>query len=244
MGRGDLTIRVRDLHVDYELFENRRAALRDRFATGTGSGRSYVHAVRGVSFDVYEGDAVGVVGTNGSGKSTMLATVAGMIPPTSGEILVAEEPKLLGVGATLMPAATGSRNIRLGCLALGMTAEELEKVADDIAAFTELGEALDRPLRTYSSGMRARLHFAIATAVKPRILFIDEALAVGDRHFRRKARERLEGIVSRAGSMMLVTHSTNEIREQCNRALWIEQGELRADGTVDDVLEEYEAYAT
>lgn len=236
-----LTIRVRDLYLDYEVYEDRRAALRQRLVTGKGTGRSLVHALRGISFDVYEGDAVGVVGSNGSGKSTLLAALAGLLPPTSGEILTADEPKLLGVGATLLPGASGYRNIRLGCLALGMSASEVDERIDEIVAFTELGEAIQRPLRTYSSGMRARLHFAIATAVQPRILLIDEALAVGDKDFREKSAKRINELLANAGTLMLVSHSQPEIRNLCNRALWIEQGQLRADGSVDEVLDAYNA---
>jgi teichoic acid transport system ATP-binding protein len=237
-----LTIRVRDLRVDYEVFEQRRAALRERLVTGKGSGRSLVRALRGVSFDAYEGDAIGVIGTNGSGKSTLLATIAGLLTPSRGEVLVAEEPKLLGVGATLLPTASGLRNIRLGCLALGMSAQEVDERIDDIVDFTELGEAIDRPLRTYSSGMRARLHFAIATSVSPRILLIDEALAVGDRMFRKKSTERIEELLENAGTLMLVSHALSEVTRQCNRALWIEKGVLRADGDVDDIVGQYNAY--
>jgi teichoic acid transport system ATP-binding protein len=237
-----LTITVRDLRVDYEVFEQRRAALRERLVTGKGSGRSLVRALKGVSFDTFQGDAVGVIGTNGSGKSTLLATIAGLLTPATGSVLVAEEPKLLGVGATLLPSASGLRNIRLGCLALGMSAQEVDDRVEDIVDFTELGEAIHRPLRTYSSGMRARLHFAIATSVSPRILLIDEALAVGDRMFRKKSTERIQELLDNAGTLMLVSHSLGEVSRQCNRALWIEKGELRADGDVDDVIAQYSAY--
>ena len=113
-----LTLRVTDLVLDYEIHEDRRAALRQRFVTRKGTGRSLVHALKGVSFDASEGDTIGIVGSNGSGKSTLLAAIAGMLPPTSGEILAVDEPRLLGVGATLLPAATGFRNIRLGFMAL------------------------------------------------------------------------------------------------------------------------------
>ncbi len=236
-----LSIRVRDLVLDYEVYADRRAALRQRLVTGTGTGRSLVHALRGISFDVYEGESVGVVGSNGSGKSTLLAALAGLLPPTSGEILASAEPKLLGVGATLLPSASGYRNIRLGCLALGLSASEVDERIDEIVAFTELGEAIQRPLRTYSSGMRARLHFAIATAVQPRILLIDEALAVGDKDFREKSNKRINELLANAGTLMLVSHSQGEIRNLCERALWIEQGQLRADGSVDEVLEAYNA---
>ena len=239
----ELSIRVRDLHVDYELFENRRAALRQRVATRTGTGRSYVHAVRGVSFDIFEGDAVGVIGSNGSGKSTLLSAIAGLLPITSGEVLVSDEPKLLGVGATLMPAATGYRNIRLGCMALGMSAAEVDERVDDIVEFTQLGEAINRPLRTYSSGMRARLHFAIATSVHPQILMIDEALAVGDRAFRKRSNQRIQAMLAEAGTLLLVTHSLGEIARQCTRVLWIEQGELRADGDPQETIDAYRSFS-
>ncbi len=234
-----LTIRVTDLVLDYEIYEDRRAALRQRLVTKTGTGRSLVNALKGVSFDASEGHSIGVIGSNGSGKSTLLAAVAGLLPPTSGEILVAEEPKLLGVGATLMPGVTGYRNIRLGCMALGMPAGEVDEQIQSIVEFTDLGEAIYRPLRTYSSGMRARLHFAIATSVEPRILLIDEALSVGDKAFRAKSAARIEEIVSRAGTLMLVSHSMDEIKRMCDRVLWIEKGELVADGPTDDVLAEY-----
>ena len=238
-----LSIRVRDLHVEYEVFTERRAGLRQRIVTGKGSGRRVVHALKGVSFDVRKGDSVGVIGSNGSGKSTALLALAGLLPPTSGEILVAAEPKLLGVGAALIAGATGLRNIRLGCLALGMSAEELDERIEEIVGFTELGEAIDRPLKTYSSGMRARLHFAISTAVQPEILLIDEALAVGDRVFRQKSRERIENMLANAGTLMLVSHSMDTIRQMCRRALWLDQGRLRMDGPVDEVIEAYSAFA-
>lgn len=238
-----LSIRVEDLYLDYEIFEDRRAALRQRLVSREGTGRRVVPALRGLSFDVYDGESVGVIGSNGSGKSTLLAAIAGLIHPTRGEILVSEEPKLLGVGASLLPAATGWRNIRIGCIALGLTTEEVEERLPEIAEFTGLGEALDRPLRTYSSGMRGRLHFAIATAVSPKILLVDEALAVGDFRFRKKSRARIQSIVDNAGTFMMVSHSLNEIADQCPRVLWIEDGVLQGDGPADDVIAEYEAFA-
>jgi teichoic acid transport system ATP-binding protein len=238
-----LSIRVRDLYLDYEIFEDRRAALRKRLVEHTGTGRSVVSALKGVTFDVYDGESVGIIGSNGSGKTTLLAAIAGLIYPTSGEILVSEEPRLLGVGVTLIPTASGWRNIRIGCLALGMSLDELEEKILEIADFTELGEALDRPLRTYSSGMRGRLHFAIATSFRPKILLIDEALAVGDFKFKKKSKKRIEEIVGDAGTFLLVSHSLEEVADQCPRVLWIEEGHLRADGPAEDVIAKYEAYA-
>jgi teichoic acid transport system ATP-binding protein len=147
----------------------------------------------------------------------------------------------MGVGATLLPNATGRRNIRLGCLALGMSSAQVDDRIDDIIEFTELGEAIDRPLSTYSSGMRARLHFAIATSVVPKILLIDEALSTGDRHFRTKAAARIDQLLAGAGTLLLVSHSLDELAARCERGLWIEQGVLRMDGPIEDVLERYKA---
>ena len=162
---GDVVIKVVDLHVEYELFEDRRAALRQRLFAREGTGHSVIHAVKGVTFSVRQGESVGVLGANGSGKSTLLAAFAGLLPTTSGEILVSDEPKLLGIGAALIPNATGRRNAKLGSLALGVSLDDLDDHVEEVIAVSELGDAIDRPMRTYSSGMRARLHFAIATAV-------------------------------------------------------------------------------
>lgn len=239
--QSQLTIKVTDLVLDYVVHEDRRAALRQRVVTRRGTGKSVIRALNGVSFEASEGETIGLIGPNGSGKSTLLGAIAGMLPPTSGEVLVAEEPKLLGVGATLIPAATGRRNIRIGCMALGMTAAEIDEQLDEIIDFTGLGDAINRPLRTYSSGMRARLHFAIATAVNPRILLIDEALAVGDRAFRAKSKQRINEIIAAAGTLMFVSHSLGEVRRLCRRAIWLEKGLVVADGTADEVIDAYDS---
>ena len=237
----ELSVRVTDLHIEFEVFSDRRAGLRQRLATKEGSGRRVIEAVNGVSFETHRGEAIGVIGSNGSGKSTLLSALAGLIKPTSGEILVSCEPKLLGVGAVLLNGATGIRNIRLGCLALGMSSDELDDRVAEIVEFTGLGEAIDRPLKTYSAGMRARLHFAISTAVQPEILLIDEALSVGDKEFRKKSRAKIESLLANAGTLFLVSHSTNEIQRLCTRGLWLEKGKILADGPVGDVVAEYGA---
>lgn len=235
-----VAVRVRDLHVHFELLDDRRDALRRKFVRRpAGPARLEVRAVQGVSFDLYEGDAVGVIGSNGSGKSTLMSAIAGLLPPTSGEILTTSEPKLLGVGAALLPAATGHRNIRIGLLALGATPSEVEQLTPSIVEFTELGSALDRPLRTYSSGMRARLLFGISTSIRPKILLVDEALAVGDRQFKDKSRMRIEEMLAQSGTLVLVSHNMREIRAICNRVIWLDQGQIVADGPVDVVLDAY-----
>ena len=235
----ELSVRVTDLHIEFEVFSDRRAGLRQRLATKEGSGRRVIEAVNGVSFETRRGEAIGVIGSNGSGKSTLLSALAGLIKPTSGEILVSSEPKLLGVGAVLLNGATGIRNIRLGCLALGMSSEELDDRVAEIVEFTGLGEAIDRPLKTYSAGMRARLHFAISTAVQPEILLVDEALSVGDKEFRKKSRAKIESLLANAGTLFLVSHSTKQIERLCTRGLWLEKGKILADGPIADVIAQY-----
>ena len=235
----ELSVQVTDLHIEFEVFSDRRAGLRQRLATKEGSGRRVIEAVNGVSFETRRGEAIGVIGSNGSGKSTLLSALAGLIKPTSGEILVSCEPKLLGVGAVLLNGATGIRNIRLGCLALGMSSDELDDRVAEIVEFTGLGEAIDRPLKTYSAGMRARLHFAISTAVQPEILLVDEALSVGDKEFRKKSRAKIESLLANAGTLFLVSHSTKQIERLCTRGLWLENGKLLGDGPIADVIAQY-----
>lgn len=242
-GTAPVTVAVDGLHVKYKVYADRHLTLRRLVAQRFG-GRdaTIVHAVRGVSIVVHEGEAVGIVGANGSGKSTLLAAVAGLLPPSEGRVLVSSQPTLLGVNAALKPELSGRRNIVIGALAMGLTMTEVDAELEAVTEYTELDDsALNRPLRTYSSGMRARLAFAVATLRTPDILLIDEALAVGDRYFRAKSLERIREMQADAGTILMVTHNLNEIRSTCSRAIWIDQGEVHADGPVEDVLAAYEA---
>ena len=234
-----LAIACRGVEVSY-VVRGHRPGLRDKMR-GAGSRPRVIHAVRGVDFDIFEGESVGIVGPNGSGKSTLLRTVAGLLPATGGDVFVRSLPALLGVNAVLRPLMTGRRNVQIGLLAQGLRHEEVDLLMDDVVAFAELDDFIDLPMNTYSSGMRARLHFAIATAIAPEILLIDEALAVGDRHFREKSARRLDEHRSEAGTMLLVSHNLGEIRRSCQRTIWIEQGVIREDGPTEDVLRDYES---
>ena len=187
------------------------------------------------------GEAVGIIGANGSGKSTLLRAIAGLQSLESGSIRVRGEVGLLGVGAALKPKVSGYRNVFLGGLAMGLSRDEIDSRMEEIVEFSGLGDAMARPMNTYSSGMRARLAFSIATLRTPDILLIDEALAVGDKNFREKSLQRIREIQAAAGTVIMVTHNLNEIRETCSRAIWLEEGALQADGPADDVLEQYEA---
>lgn len=239
----DLTLRARDLNVSYRVYEDRRPRLREVVA-GRGHRPTYreIHAVRDLSIDAYEGEAIGVIGHNGSGKSTLLRTLAGLLPPASGEVFAVEQPMLMGVSAALRPAASGRRNIMLGGLALGLSSEEVEASVPEVIEFTGLHDFIDLPTRTYSSGMRARLYFAIGTMIRPRILLIDEALAVGDEEFRERSKERVEELLGGAGTVFLISHSRTAISTICNRCVWLHGGRLRADGDPEDILDQYHRY--
>ena len=222
------------------------------YAKGTGGGGwrtrarrgvREVHAVKDVSFVANHGESIGIIGRNGSGKSTLLRAVAGLVPPTSGEVWADGTPSLLGVNAVLVKQLSGARNIYLGAQALGLAKAEVDALFDEIVDFSGIGEAIHLPMSTYSSGMAARLRFAISTAAVPSVLVIDEALATGDAHFRARSQERIEQLRGRAGTVFLVSHSAATIKTMCDRALWLDQGTLLMDGPVDEVVDAYSAAA-
>jgi teichoic acid transport system ATP-binding protein len=233
---------VDDVHVTYRVYEDRKPTLRKLVARGLQQ-REFreVEAVRGVSFTSYAGEVVGVIGRNGSGKSTLLRVMAGLMPATAGAVYARTEPVLLGVGAVLHPELSGRRNIYLGGLALGLSRREIDERFDEIVDFSGLAEFIDMPLRTYSSGMSARLHFAIASAVMPEILLIDEALSVGDEDFRAKSSRRIAELRAAAGTVFLVSHSLDAITEMSNRALWLNRGRIAAEGAPAEVVAAYRA---
>ncbi|MEU9984470.1 ABC transporter ATP-binding protein [Streptomyces sp. NPDC050856] len=202
-----------------------------------------VHAVRGVSFTAYRGEAIGLIGTNGSGKSTLLRAIAGLLPTERGKVYTDGQPSLLGVNAALMGDLTGERNVILGGLAMGMSREEIRERYQGIVDFSginEKGDFITLPMRTYSSGMGARLRFAIAAAKNHDVLMIDEALATGDRRFQIRSEERIRELRKEAGTVFLVSHSNKSIRDTCDRVLWLEKGELLMDGPTAEVLRAYE----
>ena len=185
-----------------------------------------------MSFVAYRGDAVGVIGRNGSGKSTLLRAIAGLLPAEQGTMFTTGEASLLGVNAALMDDLTGERNVILGCLAMGMTRQEARDKYQEIVDFSGVGEFIDLPMRTYSSGMGARLRFAIAAAKSHDVLLVDEALATGDAEFRVKSHARIEEL-REAGHGFLVAHNLEEVEETCNRVIWMERGRIVMEG--DDV---------
>ncbi|MCB5181898.1 ABC transporter ATP-binding protein [Streptomyces antimicrobicus] len=210
---------------------------------GDAPGVRRVHAVRGVSFTAYRGEAIGLIGSNGSGKSTLLRAIAGLLPCESGKVYTDGQPSLLGVNAALMNDLTGERNVMLGGLAMGMSREQIRERYQDIVDFSginEKGDFISLPMRTYSSGMAARLRFSIAAAKDHDVLMIDEALATGDRKFQIRSEERIRELRKKAGTVFLVSHSNSSIRDTCDRVLWLEKGELLMDGPTEEVVSAYE----
>lgn len=237
----NVAVEVVDAHVTYKL--HGRGPRRDP-ADGPrprhGGNRS-VRAVAGISFTAFEGETVGLIGRNGSGKSTLLRAVAGLIPLTSGSIRATSVPVLLGVGAALKGDLTGRQNIMLGASALGLRRPAIVEQMDDIIEFSGLRESIDFPFRTYSSGMKARLQFAVSTAVRPSILLVDEALAVGDEEFKTRSNDRIQELVAGASTVFLVSHSLSTIKRRCDRALWIDAGRQVMWGDAADVVNAYRA---
>lgn len=240
------TVIVDDLHITYKVFATGKSAgAKDqerRLLKRSPSMRRAreVRALRGVTFTAYEGDAIGVVGANGSGKSTLLQAIAGLIPPASGAVYSEANPTLLGVNAAIMNELSGERNVILGGLALGMGLDEIKGKYQGIVDFAGIKpEFLDLPMRTYSSGMSARLRFAIAASVNHSVLLVDEALSVGDKAFQKRSEARIRELRTQAGTVFLVSHGLPAIQKTCNRAIWIDQGTLRMDGDTEEVIEAY-----
>lgn len=199
----------------------------------------YVKAVQNVSFIAHQGESVGIVGHNGSGKSTLLRALCGLVPPTNGHVWIKGQPSLLGVNAVLLPQLSGERNVYIGGQALGLTPAQVRERYDDIVQLADIGEAIERPMSTYSSGQGARLRFAISTASRPDVLMIDEALATGDAAFQRKSMAKLHEILEGASTVFLVSHSAQSITDFCERALWLNHGQLVMDGPAGEVMREY-----
>lgn len=245
---GAPSVIVDDVHVRYRVFGGRKKAVAPemgRFRALLNRSRRHVgavtevHAVKGVSFVAHHGESIGIIGRNGAGKSTLLRAVAGLMPTSAGSVYVSGTSALLGVNAALISSLTGERNVMIGGLALGLTPDQVRERFDDIVEFAGIGDFINLPMKAYSSGMAARLRFAISTAAIPDVLMIDEALATGDAEFRERSKRKIDEIKEHAGTVFLVSHSMNSIERMCERAIWIDQGKLIADGPASELAAEY-----
>jgi lipopolysaccharide transport system ATP-binding protein len=240
-------IRVENVSVDFPLFHGSARSLK-KTVLAAASGRlgedrrhrKVVQALRGVDIELGSGDRLGLIGTNGAGKTTLLRAIAGIYEPTIGRIRVEGSLNaLLDPNLGMNMDLTGRENIMLRGLYNGFTKPEIAALEEDVQDFAELGEFLDLPVRFYSSGMLVRLGFALATAIRPQVLLMDEWFMAGDANFLVKARQRLESVVRGAEILVLSSHLSSAIREWCTRAIWMDHGRIRMDGVPDEVMESY-----
>lgn len=239
---GAPAIRVQNLDLTYRTSVEVSPTLKSAIV-GLGRRRRSIReieAVKDVSFDVPHGAVLGIIGANGAGKSTLMRAVAGILPPTKGRIEIhGRVSTLLALGVGFNAALTGRQNVVLGGLAAGLRKSDIARKYDEIAEFAELGDFMDMPMRTYSSGMYSRLAFSVAVNMDPDILLIDEAMSAGDAKFRKKAAERMKNLASNAGTMLLVSHALGTVKDMCSEAIWLHKGQLIQRGHPDDIVAAY-----
>lgn len=235
-------IEVMDVSMCFRLDNNRVNSLKE-FVTRTLSGRmSYTEfwALKNVSFSVKKGEVLGLIGRNGAGKSTLLKAISGIYKPAAGSISCnGNVVPMLELGSGFDFDLTGRENIFLNGAILGYDEEFLKSKLHDILLFSELGQFIDMPIRTYSSGMLARLAFSVATMVDPEILIVDEILSVGDESFQEKSRARMMELMGGGTTVLFVSHSLNQIREMCDRVVWLEHGQVKMLGPARDICDQY-----
>ena len=235
-------IELESVNVKYRVYQERVASFKEYAIRQLRCENSFTDffALQNVTLKVERGEIFGIIGSNGAGKSTLLKVVSRVLAPTQGRVIIrGEVSPLLELGAGFHPELTGNENIFLNGTLLGHSHREIEKRYDEILAFAELGNFINAPLRTYSSGMVARLGFAVATAWEAEILILDEILAVGDGKFRKKCQSRMLEYCSNGTTIMIVTHDMDAVRSLCTRVAWLEQGNIRQIGAVDAVVDEY-----
>lgn len=234
-------IECHDLGKRYHIYERPQDRLKQALLRWTG--KRYYHdfwALRGVSFTLPRGESLGIIGRNGSGKSTLLQMVTGTLTPTEGSVAVrGRVAALLELGSGFNPEFTGRENVFLNGAILGINRAEMLERFDSIAAFADIGEFLDQPVKTYSSGMHVRLAFAVAASVDPEVLIVDEALAVGDMLFQAKCTARIRRLLDTGCTLLLVSHGLDAVRTLCRRCLWIHKGEVQALGDSREVTQQY-----
>jgi ABC-2 type transport system ATP-binding protein/lipopolysaccharide transport system ATP-binding protein len=233
-------IEVRNVSKRYRLYTDRRDSLREWFVRMGGSQFEDFWALRNVDFVVEPGQTVGIIGHNGSGKSTLLRLMAGIHRPTGGSVVTrGRMGSLLELGAGFHPNLTGRENVRLNAAILGISRKYVDSRMDAIAEFAGVERFFDSPLKVYSSGMAVRLGFATAVHIDPEVLLVDEAIAVGDEEFQRKCMDHLHQLRSGGATIVLVSHSLPLVAELCDLAVWLDQGEQKAIGPADTVIDQY-----
>lgn len=234
--------------VDFPIYNASARSLKKRlFQVTTGGqinadedGRVTIRAIENLNLKIQNGDRVGLLGHNGAGKSTLLRLLSGVYEPSSGHAKInGEIGSLIDVSFGIDPESSGLENIFLRGALLGLTRSEIKAKLDQIIEFSELGDFIDMPVRTYSSGMHLRLAFSVSTIIRPEILLMDEWLSVGDEGFKARAEERMKELVDQTHILVIATHSRDLVEKTCNRALWLEHGKIKMDGPSDEVAKAY-----
>lgn len=242
---GDIAISVKNLSKNYRLFDHPGDRIKQFFSLGLKRYHREFTALNNVSFDIKKGETVGIIGRNGSGKSTLLQLICGILKPTSGSVKVnGRISALLELGAGFSPELTGRENVYFQGTLMGFTKAQMAERFDEIAAFADIGEFMDQPVRIYSSGMFVRLAFAVSVHVLPDILIVDEALAVGDMEFQERSMERIKHLQRQGCTIILVTHAIPAVRNFCNTAIWLNSSQLQQVGIADQVCLAYQNHIT
>ncbi|MFE5288108.1 ABC transporter ATP-binding protein [Nocardia sp. NPDC056611] len=243
-----VSIETQNAWVEFPIFDAKSRSLKKAVLGSAGGaiGRNQsdvvvVEALRDISLSLKEGDRVGLVGHNGAGKSTLLRLLSGIYEPTRGSARIrGRVAPVFDLGVGMDPEVSGYDNIIIRGLFLGQTRKQMLSKIDEIAEFTELGDYLAMPLRTYSTGMRVRLAMGVVTSIDPEILLLDEGIGAVDAEFMKKARVRLQELVSRSGILVFASHSNEFLAQLCDRAMWIDHGQVRMQGGIEDVVRAYE----
>ena len=240
MEKKDIAIKVQNMTKSFKLYYDKPTTLKERLVFWNHKKADRRTVLDSINLEIKKGETVALIGTNGSGKSTLLKLMTKIIYPNKGKIITnGKLTSLLELGAGFHPDFTGRENIFFNASIFGLTAAEIDKRVPDIIKFSELEEFIDTPVRTYSSGMYMRLAFSVAINVDAEILLIDEILAVGDQHFQEKCFAKLQELKNSDKTIVIVTHSMDQVKELCDRAIWIYEGKVRMDGKPEKVVEEY-----
>ena len=237
-------INVENLSIKFRIYHNRSPSLKEYFASLFKKNEqptySDFYALKNISFEINAGDRVGFVGHNGAGKSTLLKTLCRIYEPSSGKISVdGRIAPLLEIGAGFHPEFTGRENIYLNGSIIGHSKQQLKTIESEIIEFAELEKFIDTPVKYYSTGMYMRLAFSLATAIQPDILILDEVFAGGDDNFKTKAKQRMHALIDKANIMIMVSHDQQLVESLCNRVIWLDHGELIADGAPKEIIDLY-----